>query len=218
MANKQQLRNSIKIERCRMDLVQGLDDVTIKNMVDHFLSQSFITSEEKNVIQAEKTEQDKARKLLDVIHRKVESQDKQNKSKIFDGFVKCLREHNQSLALTVENADDSVPNDESDKSNILERVKNIDLNEKMLNRILMFIGSGWESVAAELDIDSVKISIAKANNPHSTRNQMFEIFNFWRQRETLGRGGLTKLIKAINYCSVHCNFNMNKILECIEDP
>ncbi|XP_036365012.1 uncharacterized protein LOC118766027 [Octopus sinensis] len=214
MANKQQLRNSIKIKRCRNDLVHGLDDVTIKNMVDHFLSQSFINDEEKNGIQVEKTPQDKARNLHDVIRRKVESQDKQNKSKIFDGFVKCLREHNPSLALTVENADDSVPNDELDIDNILERVKNIDLNEKMLNRILMHVDSGWEHVATELGVSHVKLSIAKQNTS-DVRTQMLEVFNAWKDIQPHGSNGLSKLLEVFDRC-YECNIDLKKIYEEIK--
>ncbi|CAI9733328.1 domain-containing CRADD [Octopus vulgaris] len=218
MANKQQLRNSIKIQKCQVVLVDGLDGVTVTKIVDHFLSQLVINDEEKNAIQAKETEQEKARKLLDVIRPKVKSQDKENKSELFNGFVECLEKHNSSLASKVENADDSVPNDELDIDNILERVKNIDLNEKMLNRILMRMGSGWESVASELGIESIKIDNVRQDNPYSTHNQKFEAFNSWRKKQAHGRGALTKLIKAIYYCSVNCNVNMNKILECIEDP
>ncbi|XP_052828593.1 death domain-containing protein CRADD isoform X2 [Octopus bimaculoides] len=218
MANKQQFRNSIKIQQCREDLVKGLDDVTIQNILDRFLCKFFITSEDKNIIEAEKTEQSKARKLLDLIQRKVESQDKVKKSDLFDEFVELLEIHDEGLASTVAKADDSVPNDKRQIDYILENIEGMDLDERMLNRILMYMGPGWESVAAELGINSIKIAIAKENNPYNSRNQMFEVFNFWRQREALGRGGLRKFIKAIDSCSVHCNIDMKKILECIEGP
>lgn len=217
MTDKQQFRNSIKIQRCREYLVQGLDDVAIPNILDRLLSKSFISPENQSVIQAENTPQSKARELLDLIYKKVECEDKQNNSTLFDEFVECLKEYNQSLALTVEKADDNVSNDELNINDILERVKDIKLDEKILKSILMHVGPGWEHVAAELGVSHVKLSIAKQNS--SDRHmQMFEVFNACRVIQLSEPNGLSKLLQVFDRCSCECKTDMNKILESITSP
>ncbi|XP_052828591.1 uncharacterized protein LOC106868333 isoform X1 [Octopus bimaculoides] len=217
MANTQQFRNSIKIQRCREDLVEGLDDVSVKVIVDCLLTKLFITHENKDVIQAEKTGQDKARELLDLIYRKVESQDKVKKSDLFDEFVECLRKYNSCLASTVEMADDSVPNKALNIDDILVRVKDINLDEKILKCILMNVSSGWEHVATELGVSHVKLSIAKQNSS-DVDIQMFEVFKAWRRIQPSETNALSKLLEVFDRCSYECKTDLNKILESVTSP
>uniref|UniRef100_A0A3Q1FRN9 CARD domain-containing protein n=1 Tax=Acanthochromis polyacanthus TaxID=80966 RepID=A0A3Q1FRN9_9TELE len=53
----------------RSQLIQGLSDVTVNQLLDRLFDQRVISGEEKDVIRAQ-TGADKARQLIDRVHRK----------------------------------------------------------------------------------------------------------------------------------------------------
>ncbi|XP_029645552.1 eukaryotic translation initiation factor 4 gamma-like [Octopus sinensis] len=98
MAALQQMSNAKIIQRYYEVLVNSLDSVGIKKIIDRLLSHSLILIENKNEIQTEKTPEDKSRKLLDIILNQVRTEDNENKSEFFDEFMKVLNEVDKNLA------------------------------------------------------------------------------------------------------------------------
>ncbi|XP_029645546.1 uncharacterized protein LOC115219506 [Octopus sinensis] len=215
MADKQRLFNANKIQRSYKQLVDGIDAVLIDIILDEFFASSIFTEEEMYTVQAEKVIHQKNRCFLKFLLEKMKNEDKSNISRIFDEFLKCLRDNTcDSLATIVEETDNS-PVVEPEVAAVLNCAKDLDLDERLLGRVLLFVSSGWEAAAIELGVEMGKITNAK--NSGNEYMQKFVVFNAWRRKEGFMPGGLVKLLKALSqFPELPEMVNWGKLKESLE--
>ncbi|CAI9733331.1 domain-containing CRADD [Octopus vulgaris] len=195
MADTQEVFNGNKIQRSYKQLVDGIDEVVIGSILDYFFASSIFIPEEVHTVEAEPIIERKNRCFLNFLLEKMKHEDRSNISRIFDEFLKCLRESElDSLATLVEETDNS-PLVDLEVDAIIDSTKDLDLDEKMLARVLMHVASGWEAVIIELGLDFVKITDAKETDNEFI--QKFKVFNTWRQADGLLPGAVVKLLTAL---------------------
>ncbi|XP_014769018.1 uncharacterized protein LOC106868330 [Octopus bimaculoides] len=196
MADGQRTFNANKILQSYKQLVDGIDEILIGTILDHFYASSIFNSEEMHTVQAEKVIEKKNRCFLKFLLEKTKNEDRRNISRIFDEFLNCLRNNGfGSLARLVEEKDSS-PVVDPEVGAVLDCAKDLDLDERLLGRVLLFVSSGWEAAAIELGVEMGKITNAK--NSGNEYMQKFVTFNAWRRKEGFLPGGLVRLLKALS--------------------